>query len=757
MSRSVKTLGISFGAGLLGVLLSISPFSLDLQEHFGLKLLFYLRGARRPPPEVLIVSLDRDSAEALNLPRKTQKWPRTLHAQLVQTLSRQGATAIIFDLLFDEAHDADADQVFAAAVADAEKIVLCESIRQEKVPITDSNGKYLADLNIESLVPPIAPLALSALALAPFPLPKVPVQLSQFWLFKAGAGNAPTLPVVAFFIYASSHFGSFYHLFNQVHPNPDPAIPQQWNEIAAQRRVEETLIAFREIFQREPSIAHEMLNSLDAKDKPLRSPLERRMLSSLIRMFQGKNSRHLDFYGPAGTIHTLMYHKVLNGQNRLDSLKGKATETSTVLEGKVVFVGLSENLRPQHQDGYHTVFSQKNGIDLSGVEIAATAFANLLEDRLLTPLEWPMHLIIVFSFGFFLGLICFSLPMGIATLSVIGVSAFYLATALFFFNTQALWIPVFIPLFMLTPLALLGTVVCRYRIASKEREGIRKAFGYFLPNPVIDQLAKNIGDINATSKVVYGICLYTDAQQYAALSETMDPRELSQFMNRYYETLFLPVKKNGGIISDVVGDSMMAIWAKSNPDASLRAAACHAALGIVQAINRFNRENEQIKLHTRIGMHAGHILIGNIGAVDHYEYRPVGDIVNTASRMESLNKHLGTQILVSDQVLHLLDGFMTRRLGEFQLFGKSNAVVIHELMGYAKDSSMEQHQLCSSFEEGLRAYLSKHWDDAIEAFERTLTTYRADGPSIFFKKQCEAFKHNPPDENWDGTVVMEQK
>ena len=270
-------------------------------------------------------------------------------------------------------------------------------------------------------------------------------------------------------------------------------------------------------------------------------------------------------------------------------------------------------------------------------------------------------------------------------------------------------------------------------------------------------MAKNIGDINATSKVVYGICLYTDAQQYAALSETMDPRELSQFMNRYYETLFLPVKKNGGIISDVVGDSMMAIWAKSNPDASLRAAACHAALGIVQAINRFNRENEQIKLHTRIGMHAGHILIGNIGAVDHYEYRPVGDIVNTASRMESLNKHLGTQILVSDQVLHLLDGFMTRGLGEFLLFGKSNAVVIHELMGHTKDSSMEQHQLCSCFEEGMRAYRRKHWDDAIEAFERTLTTYRADGPSIFFKKQCEAFKQNPPDENWDGTVVMEQK
>ena len=742
---------------MLGVLLSIPPFLLDVEEHFGLKLLFSLRGARRPPSDVLIVSLDRDSAEVLNLSRKTQKWPRTLHAQLVQTLSRQGAAAIVFDMLFDEAHDAGADQAFGAAVADAATVVLCESIRQEKVPITDSRGKYLADLNIETLVPPIAPLARSALALAPFPLPKVPVQLSQFWTFKTGAGNAPTLPVVAFFIYASSHYGSFFDLFNKVHANRDPTIRPLWYEIADQHRVEETLIAFRELFQREPLIAQEMLELLDGQEKPIRDPIERRMLSGLVQLLQGKNSRYLDFYGPAGTIHTLAYHKALVGQHRPGNMKGKATDTSTGFEGKVVFVGLSENLRPQHQDGYHTVFSQKNGIDISGVEIAATAFANLLEDRLLAPLAGATHLLLVFSFGFLLGLICISLSMGIATLSVIGVGALYLAAAMSLFNTQALWIPVFVPLFVLTPLAIFGTVVCRYRIAAKEREGIKKAFGYFLPDPVIDQLAKNIGDIKATSKVVYGICLYTDAQQYAALSEMMDPKELSRFMNRYYERLFVPVRKFGGIVSDVVGDSMMAIWAKANPDASLRAAACHAALGIVQAIHAFNRENELIKLQTRIGMHAGHILIGSIGAVDHYEYRPVGDIVNTASRMESLNKHLGTQILVSDQVLHLLDGLMTRGLGEFLLFGKSYAVSVHELMGYAKDSSKEQQLLCSCFEAGLRAYRNKNWDEAIDAFDRTLSTYRADGPSIFFKKQCEAFKQNPPDENWNGTVVMEQK
>lgn len=755
MSRFVKTIGISLGAGLLGVLLSIPPFSMDLQEHFGLKLLFHLRGTRRPPSEVMIITMDRESAEALNLPTKNQQWPRTLHAQLLQSLSRQGAAAIIFDLLFDEAQDIDEDNAFVTAVTNSEKVVLCESIRQDKIPITDSSGKYLADLNVETLVPPILPLAQSALALAPFPLPKVPVQLSQFWMFKAGAGNSPTLPAVAFFIYASGHYDAFYRLFKQVGLDSDPAIRPHWEEVVVRRQVEETLIAFREIFNRDSLLARRMFNQLDSRNSTVQDSAERKMLGGLIQMFQGKNSRHLNFYGPAGTINALSYHKALNIP--ISSGKAKENSTGTRINGKVVFVGLSENMRPQRQDGYHTVFSQKNGIDISGVEIAATAFANLLEDRPLTHLEWPVHLLVVFAFGFVLGLICFSLPMGAATVSVLIVGALYLATAWLSFNTQALWIPVVIPLFTLMPLALFGTVVCRYCVASKEREVIRKAFGYFLPDPVIDQLAKNLGAVDATNQVVYGICLYTDAQQYALLSESMDPKNLSRFMNRYYEKLFVPVKKHGGIISDVVGDSMMAIWAKNKPDASLRASACHAALGIVEAIRDFNRENHALRLHTRIGMHAGHILVGNIGAVDHYEYRPVGDIVNTASRMEGMNKYLGTQILTSDQALKQLEGFMTRRLGEFLPFGKSNSVVIHELLGYAKDMSVEQQQLCSSFEAGMRAYRQKHWDGAIEAFERTLSIYRADGPSIFFKKRCEEFKHNPPDENWDGMVVMGQK
>ena len=79
--------------------------------------------------------------------------------------------------------------------------------------------------------------------------------------------------------------------------------------------------------------------------------------------------------------------------------------------------------------------------------------------------------------------------------------------------------------------------------------------------------------------------------------------------------------------------------------------ACQAALDIAKAVDDFNRSSDKLKLPTRIGLHSGNIILGSIGAMDHYEYHPIGDIVNTSERIQGLNKYLGTRILVSEEVI----------------------------------------------------------------------------------------------------------
>ena len=202
---------------------------------------------------------------------------------------------------------------------------------------------------------------------------------------------------------------------------------------------------------------------------------------------------------------------------------------------------------------------------------------------------------------------------------------------------------------------------------------------------------------------------------------------------------------------------MLALWPTAHPDATARNRACCAALDIVRAVEQFNQPLDDRELPIRIGMHSGYISLGNVGAMDHFEYRPVGDIVNTASRMEGLNKFLSTRILVSAEVLDQLDGFSSRPLGKFILAGKSKPVEVNELICKAEEFKEEQKNLCRVFVRGIDAYQRQSWGEAIDFFSAVLKLDNTDGPARFFLALCEKYRANPPATHWDGTVYLNKK
>jgi adenylate cyclase len=407
----------------------------------------------------------------------------------------------------------------------------------------------------------------------------------------------------------------------------------------------------------------------------------------------------------------------------------------------------------------HTVFSEPNGLDLSGVEVAATAFGNLLEGRTVRPISAGAQVALAVAWGLGLGLLAWRLPplASVAVLLLAGVS--YLLIARSQFSATALWLPLVGPLAVQIPVAYAASVLWRHRDTRREREHLTTALAHYLSPRIAEELAREIGDVRAADQLVFGTCLSTDAHQYTTLSETMEPAELSALMNRYYAVLFEPVKQHGGLVQDVVGDSMLAVWATTVPDASLRNRACLAALDIASAVARFNSESGgRLALPTRFGLHSGRLLLGSVGAMDHYEYRAVGDIVNTATRLEGLNKHLGTSILVSAEVLEGLPGLITRELGAFLLAGKSRPVKVHELIarqGAITDAARER---CAMFAAALAAYRGGAWDQAIRIWQDIVRAYGGDdGPSRFYLRWCELHAGQPPSADWDGVVRMDQK
>ncbi len=752
MSRLTKALILGVLVGVAGLVVSPLRFMLDLEESAGLGLLFRLRGPVKPPQEAVVVSIDRESSEALGLPDNPDKWPRSLHARLSETLAREGARVVSFDLHFIEPRVAKDDVAFAEAMRTAGNVVLTEPIRSKDVPLPDGDDSPdSSSHSIVRVVPPIEPFARSAVATAPFTLPRIPFKVSRFFTFEPGAGDSPSVPMVALQMFAARAHGDFVGLLESASPGLTAKFPRDLSAAVRAGTVRDLMREIRVAFELDPSRAGRMFSELERSKDLAADPDRRRLVLGLINLYRGSNNRYINYYGPPRTVTTIPYHEALkaggasSGGSRVD------------FRDKAVFVGLSEAALAERKDSFYTVFSRTNGIFIGGVEISATAFCNLLSDRALRPVGLFTHVAVILLWGILLGVVCRILPVGVAALGVVGLGALYVAVAWYRFKTSQAWLPLADPLFFQSPVAFVGGVIWNTLDAKKEHRQIRKAFEYYLPKDVVDGLVKDLGAIGTSSQTVYGVCLFTDAEHYTTLSERLDAKELGAFMNRYYETMFGPVKRHGGVVSNLAGDSMLAIWVSTTPEDALRDKACLAAIEINDALERLYGPSDPLKLNTRVGLHYGDMFLGNIGGGDRYQHSVMGDIVNTASRIEGLNKHLGTRVLVSDEAIGGRDGFLSRELGAFTLKGKTKPIVVHELICRLSDADGKRKSACGTFAGALAAFRKKSWDEAREGFLRTVETLGADPPSRFYIDLCDRYGQDPPGEPWDGAVRMDRK
>jgi len=752
MSRFWKVILFGCLIGFAGLIASPLQFTLGMEENIGLGLLFKLRGALQAPRDAVVISIDRESSEQLNIPDNPDKWPRSLHARLTETLAREGAKVVSFDLHFIEPRVAKDDAVFAEAMKKARNVVLTEPIRTKDMPLPDGDGSSESSShNIVKVVPPIELFSNVAVATAPFTLPRIPFKVARFFTFEPGAGDSPSVPMVTLQLYCANAYGDFIRLLQKASPDQAGKYPHDLSAAIASGSLRDLMRKIRGNFQGDPAIGERMRKELESSKEIAGDPARSRLVRALIRLYEGSNNRFIDYYGPPRTITTIPYHEALQIGD------GAVGERKIDLKDKAVFVGLSEAVLAERKDSFYTVFSRANGIFIGGVEISATAFSNILEDTPVRPVGLLPYALIVVLWGVAMGVICRYFHVGIAAMGVVGLSCLYLAVAWYRFKTGNTWVPLVVPLFFQAPLAFVGAVVWNYLDAKREQEKVRKAFEHYLPKNVVDQLVENLGEIGAVSETVYGVCLFTDAEHYTTLSETLDPKELGAFMNRYYETMFRQVKENGGVVSNLAGDSMLAIWVSATPDAALRDKACLAAIDINQAVHRLYGPTDPHRLNTRIGLHYGDIFLGNIGGGDHYQHSVMGDIVNTASRIEGLNKHLGTRVLVSDEVIDRLGGLLSRELGGFRLKGKTVAIRVHELICRLVEADEKQKAGCAMFAAALAAFRKKSWEEAAEKFRGCMESLPGDEPSTFYVRLCEQHKNHPPAETWDGVVNMDAK
>src|SRR6266508_4869407 len=168
MTRLLKALPLGVLIAITGLVISFLQFAHDLEEDAGLGLLFKLRGARQAPGEAVVVSIDKDSAAQLNIPENPEKWSRSLHARLVEILSKQGAAVVTFDVHFLEPRVEKDDRLFADALGRAGNVVLSDPMTARESAASEAGGSYSPEHSIVKIVKPLPILADSAVATAPF-------------------------------------------------------------------------------------------------------------------------------------------------------------------------------------------------------------------------------------------------------------------------------------------------------------------------------------------------------------------------------------------------------------------------------------------------------------------------------------------------------------------------------------------------------------------------------------------------------------
>lgn len=738
--------GVAVGA-LCAASLGI-PAVHALEQRFGLQWLFDLRGPVEPPQHAILVLMNERSADSISLPHDPERfhrcedlrvgvrpathvslpelpsrWPRCVHARLLERLTEAGASLVVFDVLFRERPPLPGSGGDLHAWQDA---TLARAASTSRVLIAQKVEESGGQEQLAALSPAISDAVLGS---APFPLVAEPNRrFDRFMAFKEEGLVTPTLPSIALLAYTVDGY-PFLRDFLVKHAGENATLlPPSTAELESRGQLQATALLIRELAHHDATIAKDLRQLALETEAAVKEPATAHAIGALGALYSGSGTRLLNPYGPAGTLPSVGYDEVLTAPLR-DNIRR--------FGGKVVFVGYGEIRHTEQVEHFSTVFSRGDAADLSGVEIAATAFSNLLDDRTLRDLTLRDWVVLTFLAGFAAFVVCYGLGNRVAIIVVLFLAGAYLVVASWLFDSKAWWMPVALPLAIAMPFASLTAFAWKFWSAHQQRARLRDAFSHFVPKEVVAKLERNVGGLGDSQESVECACVATDAANFTPFAENMPPEELAVFLNRYYGSLFGRVAERGGFVSDVVGDAMVAIWPDRTADTRRRVLL--ALLEMRDAVEEFNRTSAEDRLQTRFGVDWGRVALTTVGAGAHYEYRAVGDVVNTANRIQELNKRLGTRILVSDPVLGMAGGeFLLRNLGRYLLRGKSHAVQVHELLALKARSTAADAERCGRTVEAVEFLERGDAQAAKVLLGQVRDSYPDDGPAAFLLASLES-------------------
>ncbi len=289
------------------------------------------------------------------------------------------------------------------------------------------------------------------------------------------------------------------------------------------------------------------------------------------------------------------------------------------------------------------------------------------------------------------------------------------------------------------------------------------SFNRYVPASLVRQLIELGKEAVIEADEAEVVIFFSDIVDFTTIAEGLDNQELIRYLSLYLKEVSTTIQDNLGTIDKFIGDAVMAFWGAPVHFPNSPYLACHSALKCIQQIEMLNKLwNYSPNLKTRIGLHSGSTLVGNIGCDDRMNYTVIGDNVNLAARLEALNKLYGTSIIISGSLRQSVAKFFQFRfLDVVVVKGKSKSVRIYELIAEANEIlPAEQNHFIQEYERGMSFYLAQNWDSATQCFAELSKKYPDDLSVARLLERCTRYRNEPNlkfGEDWDGAVILDSK
>ncbi len=696
---SFYLLSALFISALISYLFFLDPYFFKSIELKTFDSRIRLTPKKRPYPFICIVAIDQKSINRFG----RWPWSRGKIASLIYRLKELGAKEIVLDIVFSEKSKASDDRELSLAIKKTECVILGYFFRKGKESIEDKRRLFqLMNSSIKR------------------------VRMSK----DADLTSIPSFPYVELNLWEFQRHALSLGAFNIV-PDPDGVV-----------RKANLIFRFKDSFY--PSLplcaaANYLKGSIYINIEPF--GLEGIYLGGKKIKTDEAGSMWIRYYGHSKTIPTYSAADILDGKIQKKDI-----------DGKIVFLGITEigvsDLRPTPNEPL-----------FPGVEINATACSNIIKGDflkrnnlcVLVDLFFIVFPSFIFAY-FFLNIRSVFLRIFIFFLSIFG----YLFINLFSLYKFGLILNFIYPT-LSQCFAFFWYEAYKNLVVERKNRYLRKAFSSYVAPPLVERIIEDAKSLKLGGEKREITVLFADIRGFTTISEKLSSQTLVRLLNDFFEPMAKKIMENNGMVDKFIGDAIMAVFNAPVDFSDHPYFGCKSAIQMLSVLEELNESWKKLglpEISIGIGINTGTAVVGNVGASFRFDYTALGDTVNTASRLEGLNKTYGTKIIISEYTEKRVRGrFLTRELDIVRFKGKDIPIKVYELL----EDKKELYSLKKSFEEALSLYRKMDFSKALFEFERILERFPYDGPTRLYIERCKKYLKSPPKKDWDGVYVALSK